>query len=295
MSEFSDLHFESDQVRIGTFYCPTNHPIFAYAGEMDGYNIVFPRTIVKIVQEGHSPVIADPNVVMFYNKGQAYQRGKVSEQGDLCDWFDFDHTAVLDAIRDYDAAVDDCWLEPFRFTHGPSVSAIYLQQRELIHYLQQSPNPDPLHVEEVTFAILQQTLAHAYQNGEFPPGKTDGHAHYDLVHEVKALLATRFKETITLKEIATAVYTSPYHLSRIFRKYTGFTIHNYLNQLRLRAALGYLAQSDVQLTDLGLELGYSSHSHFTQAFRRTFGTAPSDFRATASSKRIQKMRKILIA
>lgn len=117
----------------------------------------------------------------------------------------------------------------------------------------------------------------------------------DLVHEVKTFLAARFKETVTLQDIATAVYTSPYHLSRIFHKYTGFTIHNYLNQLRLRTALGYLAQSDVQLTDVGLALGYSSHSHFTQAFRRTFGTAPSDFRASASSKRIQEMRKILIA
>ena len=295
MSEFSDVHFASEQVRIGTFYCPVSHPVFPYAGEMEGYTVVFPRTSVQIAHEGHAPVIADPNVVMFYNKGQPYQRGKVSEQGDLCDWFDFDFTAVIDVIREYDPAVEERWLTPFQFTHTPSVSAIYLQQRRLIHYLHQTTCPDPLLVEEVTFAILQQVLANAYQKSGFFPQKNHPSAHYDVVHEVKALLAMRFKDAITLTEIATAVYTSPYHLSRIFHQYTGFTIHNYLNQLRLRTALGYLAQSDMHLTDLGLELGYSSHSHFTQAFRRTFGTAPSTFRATASSQRIQEMRKILIA
>ena len=295
MSEFSDLHFKSDQVKIGTFYCPVHHPIFAYAGEMDGYNIVFPRTMVKIVQEGRAPVVADPNVVMFYNKGQAYQRGKVSEQGDLCDWFEFDHTAVLDAVRTCDPQVDRHYPEPFCFTHGLSGSSIYLQQRRLIHYLRQTNAPDPLFVEEVAFAILQQALATVYKSERVLSSSQSHHPHHDLVHEVKTFLAARFKETVTLQDIATAVYTSPYHLSRIFRKYTGLTIHNYLNQLRLRASLGYLAQTDVQLTDLGLELGYSSHSHFTQAFRRTFGTAPSDFRATASSKRIQEMSKILIA
>lgn len=295
MSEFSQLHFESDQVRIGTFYCPASHPVFPWAGEMDGYTVVFPRTSVKIAQDGRAPVIADPNVVMFYNKGQSYWRGKVSEQGDLCDWFGFGDTAVLDTCRAFDPDVDERWPEPFCFSHGPSDSTIYLQQRRLIYTLLQTTMPDQLFVEEVTFAILQQALAHTYQNSPPHKNKSSHQPHDDLVHDVKAFLASRFKEAVTLQEIATAVYSSPYHLSRIFRKSTGFTIHNYLNQLRLRTALGYVAQSDVSLSDLSLELGYSSHSHFTSAFRRAFGTAPSAFRASASSKKLQEMRKILTA
>jgi AraC-like DNA-binding protein len=232
---------------------------------------------------------------MFYNKGQPYRRGKVSEQGDLCDWFGFGDTAVVDTCRAFDPSVDERWPEPFCFSHGPSDSAIYLQQRRIIHYLLQTTMPDTLLVEEVTFAILQQALAYTYQNKQPYTSKSSHQPHDDLVHDVKALLASRFRETVTLQEIATAVYSSPYHLSRIFRKTTGFTIHNYLDQLRLRTALGYVAQSDVSLTDLGLELGYSSHSHFTQAFRRTFGTVPSAFRSSANGKRLQEMRKILTA
>ena len=296
MSNYSERHFETDQVAIGTFYCPVNDPVFSRAGEIDGYTIVFPRTSVTIAQLGRRPVLADPNVVMFYNKGQAYQRSKVSEQGDLCDWFGFNRTAVIEAIRHVDPTVDDRWPQPFFFSHGPSDSDIYLQQRLLIHYLNESELPDLLYVEEKALALLQQAVldAHAvYQTDQRKEKSSANHA--DLVQAVKKLLAVHFKETWSLEKIATAVYTSPYHLSRIFRKQTGFTIHNYLNQLRLRAALGYVAQTNSNLTEVSLELGYSSHSHFTQAFRRAFGTAPSSFRSSASTQRLSELRKILIA
>lgn len=297
MSSYSIRHFESEQAVIGTFHCPITDPIFNHAGKIEGYTIVFPRTSVTITQDGRRPVVADPNVVMFYNKGQAYERGKVSEEGDLCDWFGFDRTAVIDAVRTIDPSVDERWLQPFYFTHGPSDSEVYLQQRLLIHYLQETESPDLLYVEEKSLDILGQVVADAYAvQRPSRQQKTDKkHFHAELVQAVKEILAVRFKETLTLEKIATAVYTSPYHLSRIFRKQTGFTIHNYLNQLRLRVALGHVAQTDTNLTQLGLELGYSSHSHFTQAFRRSFGTVPSAFRASATTKQILEMSKILIA
>lgn len=296
MSKHSVRHFESEQTVIGTFYCPATDPIFSHAGEIDGYTIVFPRTSVTITQHGRRPVVADPNVVMFYNKGQVYQRGKVSEQGDLCDWFGFGRTAVIEAMRTLDPTVDERWPEPFCFTHGPSNSEIYLQQRLLLHYLNETETADLLYVEEHAFVILQEVVQDAYLVNDPRQNKRNAaSSHAELVQAVKELLAKRFKETLSLEKIATAVYTSPYHLSRIFRKQTGFTVHNYLNQLRLRAALAYVAQTDSNLTDVGLALGYSSHSHFTQAFRRAFGTAPSTFRSSASTQRLNEMRKILIA
>jgi AraC-like DNA-binding protein len=288
MSNFSVLHFESENTVIGTFFCPATHSEFNHAGQIDGYTIVFPRTSVTITHHGRTPVVADPNVVMFYNIGQVYWRKKVSEQGDLCDWFGFDRTAVLEAVRGQDPTVGDRWWQPFCFSHGPSHSGIYMQQRLLIHYLNETETPDPLYVEEQALAILHEAVAQAYRMWPAPSiniSKTT-RAHSELVQSAKELLALHFQETLSLAQIATAVHSSPYHLSRIFRQMTGFTIHNYRNQLRLRTALAHVAQPDTSLTEVGLELGYSSHSHFTQSFRRAFGAAPSDFRATASAQRL---------
>lgn len=300
MSSFSTVWFDSDQTKIGTFHCPAYHPAFNKAGQIFGHTVVFPRTSVTITHEGGDPIVADPNVVMFYNQNQPYRRGKLSEQGDVCDWFGYGPTAVLEAIRTFEPGAEERQPAAFCFTHGPSASAIYLQQRRLIHYLQQTAVPDPLPVEEVTLAILHQALAHVYQACLGPheqrrPQSRTARLHADMVQAVKELLASRFTESLSLEQIATAVYTSPYHLSRIFRQATGFTIHRYLNQLRLRAALAYVAQPDANLADVGLELGYSSHSHFTHAFRRAFGTAPSTFREAASGSRLRQMSKILTA
>jgi AraC-like DNA-binding protein len=53
----------------------------------------------------------------------------------------------------------------------------------------------------------------------------------------------------------------------------------YRHELRLRLALDRLRDPNVDLTDLSLDLGYSSHSHFTARFRRHFGIVPSQVRA----------------
>ena len=66
-----------------------------------------------------------------------------------------------------------------------------------------------------------------------------------------------------------------FHLARVFKARTGFSLHAYRNQLRLRAALERLAEPGVDLIDIALDLGFSSHSHFTDTFRRSFGKTPS--------------------
>jgi AraC-like DNA-binding protein len=82
-------------------------------------------------------------------------------------------------------------------------------------------------------------------------------------------------ERLTLTRIARALGVSVFHLCRSFRRATGLTLHAYRDQVRLRAALERLEQGERDLTRLALDLGYSSHSHFTAAFRRSFGTSPS--------------------
>jgi AraC-like DNA-binding protein len=102
---------------------------------------------------------------------------------------------------------------------------------------------------------------------------------------VRALLALRLGEPVTLEDVGRAVGVSPFHLCRLFRAVTGTTIARYRHTLRLRAALERVARPDADLSAVALDHGYSSHSHFTAAFRREFGMTPTEFRRAAARSR----------
>lgn len=289
------IHYSSEQLTIGTFYCPPWHPHFNDTGPIGGWLIVFPYASVIITQEGYKPFVADPNVTVLYNRHQTYRRDKLSEKGDLSHWFSFHPDLIVAAIEQFDPRV---WERPrnlFLFTHTLSQSALFLQQHLFTHLLTHSTQPDALLIEETAINILKQLVGKLYQQTDTEK-VWDRYStqHQDLIHAVRAYLATHFENNLTLDGIAQAFYISPYHLCRLFKKQTGVTIHHYLNQLRLRTSLDYVAQPDMDLTTLGIQLGYASHSHFTYTFRKTFQTTPSQFRAQATPGRHLQMSKTLI-
>src|SRR5262249_411627 len=87
-----------------------------------------------------------------------------------------------------------------------------------------------------------------------------------------------------LSDVADAVGASSTYLTDVFSRFEGVSLHRYVTQLRLARALVELPEAG-DLTSLALDLGFSSHSHFTLAFRRAFGCTPSTFRARSNRKR----------
>lgn len=113
-------------------------------------------------------------------------------------------------------------------------------------------------------------------------------AHRQSAEDVKTILGERFRENLSLADLARAVHSSPYHLSRVFTREAGIPIHRYRTRLRLRASLDRVMDPLTSLTDLALDLGFSSHSHFTDAFRREFGVSPSRLREAGTLKELAR-------
>ena len=91
-----------------------------------------------------------------------------------------------------------------------------------------------------------------------------------LAADAQVLIAGSFTGRVTLEGLARTLGVSPFALCRAFRQATGGTVHQHLTSLRLATALEQLPRYRERLTDLALDLGFSSHSHFTQAFRSLF-------------------------
>ncbi len=296
MSEIEKVIFASELVHIGVFRCPPGYPHFSDTGPIKGHLLVFPRTGVQITFAGGEPIIADPNIVMLYNQGQCYRRTQLSAHGDRCEWFAFAPNVLMTSLQAYDPHIAEQPERPFRFSHTPSEAHCYLRQRMVVEHLLRTDIPDQLLVEETMIGVLDAVLYQAYHGRSRYSVPLRSHVQRgqrELSNAVQEELARRFNEQISLTQLAHLVFCSPYHLCRIFRQHTGYSIHQYLNQLRLRTGLEAITAGTTDLTKLALELGYASHSHFTQAFHQSFGLPPS--RLSTLLPRVAQLRKNLIA
>jgi len=98
-----------------------------------------------------------------------------------------------------------------------------------------------------------------------------------LVDRAKLVLSSDPARRWTLAEIAAEVRVSPVYLTQVFQQIEGMPLYRYQLRLRLASALDLLERYD-DLSSLGMDLGFSSHSHFTSAFRQTYGNTPAEFR-----------------
>ena len=110
-----------------------------------------------------------------------------------------------------------------------------------------------------------------------------------LVEAAKREIARHLDRNTTLSEVARAIRCTPWRLCRDFRRITGQTMTSYRHALRVERALERLREDTLSdLTDLALELGYSSHSHFTNVFRRHLGITPSAVRENERRKNLPR-------
>ena len=100
----------------------------------------------------------------------------------------------------------------------------------------------------------------------------------ELVASTREVLSEGFTQPLTLDQLAREVHSSPFHLSRTFRRVTGVALHSYITELRLRESLERVWDSTIPLDRVACDLGFSSHSHFTARFRHSFGVMPSALR-----------------
>jgi len=104
------------------------------------------------------------------------------------------------------------------------------------------------------------------------------------VRTIRDLLHDRFRDPLTLRQLAVEVGVHPVHLCREFRRHTGLTIGAYTRRLRIDYACSELAGTERPLTEIALDSGFSSQAHFSSTFRGVAGLSPSMFRARCRAR-----------
>ena len=262
------------------------------------HQIVFPRHGVFEFASRGETVIADANRVLFFTRDETYRVAHPAGAGDDCTVFAFDDRLLRAALE----LIDPRWLataaalaRPFRFVHGLVDERVFLAQ-ERLRRAALAPDRPSLALDEAAVELLAAVLRSTYLGRGLapPPARTSTRTlHGELARKTSLFLATAFGDDASLADVSRAVHASPFHLARVFRREAGVTIHQYRHRLRLRAALARLADGETDLSDLALELGFSSHSHLTDAFRLAFGVSPAECRRSLTVRRFGQLSKNL--
>jgi AraC-like DNA-binding protein len=142
--------------------------------------------------------------------------------------------------------------------------------------LRRAAPADPLGLDEWSVEAIRESLRAPHRS----KGKSSR-----VVDRAKELLHARTGERLGLDEIARCVGVTPVYLTQEFTRAEGIPLYRYQLRLRLTRALIELHHCD-DITGLALDLGFSSHSHFTAAFRSAFGITPNFYRSTIGTRRL---------
>jgi AraC family transcriptional regulator len=299
MSEFlrSQTLHATPLVQITDFSCRA--PASSCGGDecASSHHVLFTRTGVFVKHAAGRRVVAESTQALFFNHREAFRVSHPLTGGDDCTIVSCPASVWLELVGSYDPRVADRPEAPFTRSHASLAPQTLLRSRAVRHQVRRRAM-EAIEVEEETLDLLDAVLCDTYDGRDrarsYVTARTS-FARRELAEEARLEIAARSADNRSLLELARAVNSSPFHLSRVFREQVGVSIHQYRLRLRLALALDRLLDGSESLSGMAHSLGFSSHSHFTTVFRRTFGVSPSAFRRSRSTARVREVRTNLQA
>jgi AraC-like DNA-binding protein len=99
----------------------------------------------------------------------------------------------------------------------------------------------------------------------------------EAIRRGKEYINDNLSHKLLLDDIARAAYISPFHFLRIFKRFTGITLHQYVLSLRIERAKSFFRQQ-LSIAETFNRLGFSNQVHFTRVFKKMTGLTPMQYK-----------------
>ncbi len=231
--------------------------------------LVFPYRGVYVRHVGRSDAVAEANQLLFFNQGEGYCISHPVGGGDACLSLAIGETWLRELAPPLE--VRDGAAFAFR-RHRLRIDARTQALVALVHHGLKTRGDETLEAETLVLTLVRRALG---ERTSHAPGGSFGRQ--KLVDRAKLVLSSELGRRWTLGDIGAEVGVSPVYLTQVFQQVEGLPLYRYQLRLRLARALHLLGRCE-DLSRLSLDLGFSSHSHFTSAFRQLYGRTPAEFR-----------------
>jgi AraC-like DNA-binding protein len=235
--------------------------------------LVFPYRGVYMRHLGSNEAVAEANQVLFFNQAESYRISHPVQGGDACLSIGI-REDILRELTPSDHLQDNAavMFRKQRWHLDPRAQVLVA----LLRHTLLNKSIEVLEAETLTLTLVRRAL------GERATKITRAtYGRQKLVDRAKLIVSSELSRRWTLTEIAAEVGVSPVYLTQAFAQVEGVPLYRYQLRLRLARALDLLGSYD-DLSTLGVDLGFSSHSHFTAAFRQAYGRTPAQFQRSAN-------------
>jgi AraC family transcriptional regulator len=231
--------------------------------------LVFPYRGVFVRHVGEEIVIAEPNQVLFFNAKEPHRIACPVAEGAACLVLTIEEE-LLRELAPEKIVRDGAPLSfrPLRLRIDPRAQSLVA----MLRYSLRENIAEALEAESLALTLAQRALGPRTTHA----ASASSHVR-KLVDRVKLVLTADLARRWTLAEIAEEAGGSPVYLTQAFRQVEGVPLYRYQLRLRLAKALDLMADYE-DLSALAFELGFSSHSHFSAAFKQAYGRSPTEFR-----------------
>jgi len=136
-----------------------------------------------------------------------------------------------------------------------------------------------LRAEALLTLILSDTVATMQASQQ--PGTQKGLS-LEQVAKITDYIDTHLDHALNLEKLAALVHVSPFHFARVFKQTTGLSPHQFVIKHRIEKAKDLLENTNISIASIALDVGFSSQSHFSTAFKKSAGVPPKAFRTIRS-------------
>lgn len=290
--------FDSELLQIGYIAV---RPASSECGELETSELnVLALPLAGVFAKHDGPrqqAIATPNHALLISAGKPYRLSFPGRIGDRCLALRFASAALARVMPE--AMSGDAFDASTFAPHTLLPPAVMLARSQLWRRFARG-KVDALEAEVLGINLLDATLRTARRRGVAHEGHghaAPGGSERRLRHVQRTMeaISTQPERQWTLGDLAALACVSPSHLAHVFRAEMGISVYGYVVRSRLSRALDLVLDSDTGLTEIALDAGFASHSHFTARFHALFGHTPQELRRGTRGATARVLRRIVTA
>ncbi len=246
----------------GEFFCSNDYYVSRQTGVLDTWLIIYVRKGCGYVETNGVRTKANENDIIFIDSSKPH-RYYTNTSWEIL-WIHFGGNSAaffFKSINKNSGAV----------IHNGATDQVLENMYKIINNFKKH-----LHLHDVLISeCINSLLTSLYIAAHGLDNALKGH---DPVERSIKYIKSNYQNTISLNDIAVQVHLSPFYLSRIFKKQTNYSPHEYIIKVRIDKAKELLKKTPLTVAEISYATGFNNSSNFINKFRKLSGFTPKEFR-----------------